>query len=351
MTKRQRCAAVPLIAMFLAAMSPPPAHPEDGNDRGLDRGTIADSVAEFSGGQGDDNWYYGYYDGDGPVPYSTEDFERFPLFDGSWSSGSLDYWTAISAYGGHPNGQVTSGGRKPEQHWAVRRWVSEAAGTVTITGRLAKQDPGSQGDGVDGHILVDGETVWSQHVREDDTVGVEYAVDVSVRIGSIVDFALDPGGNDWQDTTRFTARVAVRAPLGLGEQLSEFINETTAGLASCEAGTVAFSGFVGGEDEAPALGERLDGLMISAVRELPRFHLIDMDALAQALETAERTRSDLRDTFAAIEIGRMLGADYMVTGTIVAMERSAVLFARTIDIAAETVVNTSQTTLITHNSL
>ncbi len=48
---------------------------------------IADSQAEFSGGQGDDNWWYGYYDLTGDVgnddpahdaTYQADDFREFP---------------------------------------------------------------------------------------------------------------------------------------------------------------------------------------------------------------------------------------------------------------------------------
>src|SRR5580765_4931448 len=48
--------------------------------------TIADSVANFSGTQGSNGWYYGYYDVTGDVVpgYNpTNDFRQFTIWDGT----------------------------------------------------------------------------------------------------------------------------------------------------------------------------------------------------------------------------------------------------------------------------
>ncbi|MHC4674926.1 MAG: right-handed parallel beta-helix repeat-containing protein, partial [Planctomycetota bacterium] len=165
---------------------------------------IAQSVSEFSDTQGEegDNWQYGYYDGDDPCsPYSNDDFEQLPDFNGSWY---LDgYGTELWDEGGHTNGS-------PE-HWAVRRWVSEVEGQVRITGQLAKIDDNC-GDGIVGHIIADGAEEWLQLIEYDDANGVEYSIDVDVSIDSLVDFALDPNNNSDCDSTLFTANIAERPP-------------------------------------------------------------------------------------------------------------------------------------------
>ncbi len=184
---------------------------------GLGRGAIVfDSVNEFSGVQGQDGWQYGYYDGDHPTaPFSTQDFEQLPTFGNpqnpanppywydTWGSGGV--WTLLGAQWGHPNGTVTSGGRQTVVHWAVRRWVSDISGPVNITGELADADTGP-GNGIIGHILVDGTEVFSQTIDDGDSLGVSYSVDVNLSVGSIVDFAIDPRNeNDLADSTVFTS--------------------------------------------------------------------------------------------------------------------------------------------------
>jgi hypothetical protein len=154
---------------------------------------LADSSCEFSGTQGQDNWYYGYYVY-WPAPYNV-DFRLLPSFDG-WQWYIPGLWTALWDEGGHP-----------EDDWprfAVRRWVSEVAGPINITGRLAKiNDLG--GDGIRGYILVDGQEVWSQYIAYNDRIGVNYTINVNVNIGSLVDFAIGPAGCDTCDGSAFTA--------------------------------------------------------------------------------------------------------------------------------------------------
>ena len=65
------------VALFCVTLSP----------RFSQAQIVADSVAEHSGVQGQDGWFYGYYDGDSNIPFSQNDFEEFPLLIGNttWS--------------------------------------------------------------------------------------------------------------------------------------------------------------------------------------------------------------------------------------------------------------------------
>ncbi|MBD2505061.1 beta strand repeat-containing protein [Anabaena azotica] len=164
---------------------------------------IANSQTEFSGVQGQNNWYYGYYDG----PFTSSDFQQMTQFSGGWFVQYENYWTFLSSNGGHPNGVITSGGRTPVEHWAVRRWVSEVDGEIQIYGTLAKADVGG-GNGIIGHIFVDGVKVWSQSIAGTDGTGVNYQIQTKVKLGSVVDFAIDPkDANDVVDSTSFTAQI------------------------------------------------------------------------------------------------------------------------------------------------
>jgi len=172
---------------------------------------IADSAAEFSDTQGQDNWYYGYYDGDSAFPYNNnplgDDFELMTQFIDRWfvQEGEGGFWTSIGEAYIHPNGEITSGGRQPVEHWAVRRWVSEVNGVVNITGHLADADPGyGSDDGIAGHIIIDGNNVFAQVIEEGDTTGVDFSLDATVTIGSLVDFCVAPRATDGTDSTELT---------------------------------------------------------------------------------------------------------------------------------------------------
>ncbi len=169
---------------------------------------LADSVAEFSGTQGKDNWYYGYIE-----PATSPDFIEMTHWQddwgvevGIWMADRQLYWTSLYAAGGHGNGLDTLGDRTQVEHWAVRRWISEVEGAITITGTIGKTLVG--GNGVLGRILVDDTPIWSKYIEGTDRVGVDYNVAAKVHKGSTVDFVIDPFESDAvSDDTQFTATI------------------------------------------------------------------------------------------------------------------------------------------------
>jgi len=163
---------------------------------------IANSQTEFSGVQGQNNWYYGYY----ITSFTSANYQPMTQFvDNVWKVNNGTYWTLISDYGGHPNGVI--GGITPVEQWAVRRWVSEVDGEIQIYGILAKGDT-QGGNGVIGHIFVDGVEVWSQSIAGTDGTGINYQITTKVKLNSVVDFAIDPKDSyDGADTTIFKAKI------------------------------------------------------------------------------------------------------------------------------------------------
>lgn len=174
---------------------------------------IADSVADYSDVQGQDNWYYGYFDGDGGDPFGPGDFEQLTYGPSSFLAGVSywqiqdgpgGYWTLLDEIGGHPNGLAPASNRLRVIHWAVRRYVSEVDGLIQITGNLRDRN-GNGGDGVTGRIFVDGVEVFTQSINNGDATGFDYDFTVTVNAGSIIDFAIDSKGNDQNDATGFDA--------------------------------------------------------------------------------------------------------------------------------------------------
>jgi len=175
-----------------------------------DAAIVADSVQEFSGTQGQDNWTYGYYSD----VFNPSGFQEMGIFSpaslfNSWvvdfDEPSPIYWTMINANGGHPNGTFSS--RDQVEHWAVRRWTSEVNGPINISGVIADLDAGG-GNGIAGRIFVGDTEVFSTIINNGDFPGVGYNVTENVTIGTTVDFVIDPlFSDDAFDTTRFTAQV------------------------------------------------------------------------------------------------------------------------------------------------
>lgn len=185
---------------------------------------LADSVAEFSGTQGGNSWFYGYWNkkADANNSYESADFIQFPRGTGNalnstnyWSGSLWDIpagnppWTELSASGGHPAGDNSV--PASAVHWAVRRYISETNGALRITGTLAASSSGGTcGDGTIGRIFVDGVEVFQRTVSN---LSVGYSIVVAANVGSTIDFVIDPGNanNDFCDATVFTAVIRTTA--------------------------------------------------------------------------------------------------------------------------------------------
>ena len=173
------------------------------------QGVVADTVADFSGQQGEGGWTYGYLDGftNNQPAVGDDHGGNFTAFDaGFWNGSKWDFpsnppWTEITEVGGHP----ASG---PTEQWATRRWtVPETEdGDLFVEFDLAK--PNNAG----------GTTVFVMHngkvVNSVQTSGalVEDWVKVSrVNVGDTIDIALSPlfNGNasDGADASNFSAKI------------------------------------------------------------------------------------------------------------------------------------------------
>jgi len=196
---------------------------------------IADSVSEFSGNQGSNGWSYGYWDKktDADGVYQPGDFTPFPrgasttLSDTNYWNGTKWDWpaagpsTELTSTGGYPAGD--NGNPANPVHWVIRRYVSETNGPLRLSGTLASVGtnslsaniPGSCGDGVVGHVYVDGTEVFTRAVFGK---SLGYSFIVNANLGSIIDFALDPGSanDDRCDTNAvFTANIRAVGDAGI----------------------------------------------------------------------------------------------------------------------------------------
>ncbi|HUN82531.1 MAG TPA: thrombospondin type 3 repeat-containing protein [Phycisphaerae bacterium] len=175
---------------------------------------IADSVADFSGVQGQKGWYYGYL----VAPYGSDNFQPLTQFGRdsdygitAWHEqlGVGGYWTALAQTFVTPNGPTTCCGRQNVGQWVCRRWVSDRSGPVRLSGHIAKVAAQGCGgcDGERAKVFVDGVGVSDQFVDQTDATGVSFDIAASLNIGSKVDFVIDPLGYDGQDQSTFTATI------------------------------------------------------------------------------------------------------------------------------------------------
>lgn len=181
-----------------------------------ERRLLADSVADFSLEQGKLGWQYGYdlgsLDSFALMTRTATIVAYAPATKDVWDCWGNEetHWTQVFQLGAHPNGTDTSPPSPSLLQRAVRRWMSDVAGAVIISGELAKIDVALEpSNGVDASVYVDGTLLFTQYIGGQDGGGLSYEVKAMLHEGSTVDFVLDPhDGDDHHDLTRFTGVVA-----------------------------------------------------------------------------------------------------------------------------------------------
>ena len=182
---------------------------------------IADSVAEFSGTQGNDSWRYGYQEGAGSFDHSKFTEFKGGSGQGIWmhpvqhwtgdvndASGLWDLaksvapWTMISRTASHPQGIIEGSIAIP--HIVSRRWTAKADSQVGLTGFF--HNTSANGDGTNGRIYLNGAQVYQCHT---DGIRQDFNLLLDIKTGDLLDFVVDVGNaNDTgSDTTNFAVSI------------------------------------------------------------------------------------------------------------------------------------------------
>ncbi len=172
---------------------------------------LADSVADFSATQGTQpgQWQYGYY----KTPGDTASFAQMPYYDADnqmWEEtlnrptapyNYPDSWLMMGKDFAHPSAFPH------DQRWAVRRWISNYVGSVTVSGIFG--DVNSRGNLI-GRVVLNGlqhQEVLSQEVGSD----MSYSFVAMLQQVEVLDLILDPDGVDANDSAKLTASVQANA--------------------------------------------------------------------------------------------------------------------------------------------
>lgn len=158
---------------------------------------IADSALDWvdDGVQGTAGWFAGYYNltTDADATYAADDF--MPFAPEHWRGTAWRIvesnapWTFLAREDVHPNG---SNSAPNEEHWAIRRWVSDRNAPVEVTWHA--REVNLAGTGVTALLFVNGVQVDGATIPGGDGVGVTRTVRTRVAVGDTIDLALTPEG-------------------------------------------------------------------------------------------------------------------------------------------------------------
>jgi len=131
----------------------------------------------------------------------------------------------------------------------------------------------------------------------------------------------------------------------LQDHLSNLFREMTLELGRRQGGVVAVSGFTTRTGKPSGLVDLLNEMAMVEFGRIDTMTLVERGKLDLLLSEQELALSDLMDTENAIEIGRFLAANYIVTGTVIETAGTVIVFGRVIDVATGEVESVAQVIL------
>ena len=128
----------------------------------------------------------------------------------------------------------------------------------------------------------------------------------------------------------------------LSEHLALLFREIGLDLADRPGITLSVSDFATKDGRRCALVDLINEAATAELTELRAVTVVERTRLAEVLAEQEFAVSDLVDTERAIRIGNLLSARYIVTGTVVEMSRTVVIFGRVINVETGEVESAAQ---------
>jgi hypothetical protein len=126
------------------------------------------------------------------------------------------------------------------------------------------------------------------------------------------------------------------------EHLQNLFREMTLELGGKKGGVVAVSGFTTRSGRSCGLVQLLNETAGLEFGRLDTLKLVERDRLEVVLQEQQLALSDLMDTSNAITVGKFLAANYIVTGSVIEMAASVVIFGRVINVETGEVESVAQ---------
>jgi TolB-like protein len=166
---------------------------------------------------------------------------------------------------------------------------------------------------------------------------------------AILDKYLDILGKDlnapWETVAQAKADLEIvpqTSERPVEERLNALFQEITLDLQEKKPGTIAVSGFTTRDGKTSGLIALLDELAVVAIGKVERMTLTERKSLDVILKEQELALSDLMDTSNAIRVGQFLAADYLLTGSVIEMERTVIIFGRVINVQTAEIESVAQ---------
>jgi Ca-activated chloride channel family protein len=205
-----------------------------------------------------------------------------------------------------------------------------------------------------------GELYYSHRISEamERTVEIKKELNnATLRLGSevfadelqILDRYINILGQDLRLATAETRRIATDVEIApqvqmrsLHEHLENLFQEITLNMGGKEKGTIAISGFTNKDGSPSDLVNLINEMALVEVAKHQTLQVVERNKLEMVLEEQKLALSDLIDTTNAIRVGNILTVSHMLTGTVLTMPGSVVIFGRIINVETAEVESAAQ---------
>ena len=152
-------------------------------------------------------------------------------------------------------------------------------------------------------------------------------------------------GLDEEETARLIQDrelAPVRDDRDIIDHLYSLFGEIELDLREREAGTIALFGFSFPDNRHSEIIDFLNETAVAYISDLSQYTFIEREKINEILNEKDISYSDLQDTNTAVEVGESLYANYVLTGTVIEMSESVVIFCRVVNIQTAEIESVGQ---------
>ncbi len=115
------------------------------------------------------------------------------------------------------------------------------------------------------------------------------------------------------------------------EHVANLFSEMSLSMSSRDPGVIAVSGFISKDDSSSRLLDLLNEMAVVEIAGFDTLRVVERSEIDKVMKEQKLSLSSLIDTDTAIEVGNLLSAHYILTGSLIETPGSVVIFGRIIN--------------------
>jgi len=148
-----------------------------------------------------------------------------------------------------------------------------------------------------------------------------------------------------EESSKISTDYGIASPApqrSLDENLTNLFQEILLEMKSKVRGTIAISGFMAKKEPQPQLVSLLNEKGLVEMSGIENLRVVEREKLDTVMKEQKLSLSDLMDTTNAISVGKLVSAQFILTGSVIEMPSSVAIFARIVNVETSEVESAAQ---------